>query len=101
MASTSARGFSSGWRKATGSSSPEMAATTFAAHERTLPAILSRQAARFGDRRLLVTSDASWSYADTATIARRAAATFAQVGVKSGDAVAILCGNRIEFMQAY
>ncbi len=74
---------------------------TFAAHERTLPAILRRQAARFAGRRLLVTSDNSWSYADALGIAGRAAAAFAHAGIKPGDAVAILCGNRAEFMQAF
>src|ERR1051325_319266 len=90
----------SGWKRATGNSSAEVTAT-FPAQERTLPAMLRRQAARFADRRLLVTGDSAWTYADTLAIAGRAAATLAQAGIKPGDAVAILCGNRSEFMQAY
>jgi carnitine-CoA ligase len=74
---------------------------TFAPHERTLPAILSRQAARYGSRRLLVTGDAAWSYQDALTIAGRAAAALVRAGIRPGDAVAILCGNRAEFLQAY
>ena len=76
-------------------------AVTFDAQERTLPAMLRRQAERYADRRLLVTSESSWSYADTLAIAGRAAASFAQAGIKPGDAVAFLVGNRIEFMQVY
>jgi carnitine-CoA ligase len=74
---------------------------SFAPHERTLPAMLSRQAARFGSRKLFVAGDAAWSYADALTIAGRAAAALARAGIKPGDAVAILCGNRAEFMQAF
>src|ERR1043166_7118195 len=97
---TSARVCWSGWRRATGNSSAEVTAT-FPAQERTRPAMLRRQAARFADRRLFVTGDSAWTYADTLAIAGRAAAALTQAGIKSGDAVAILCGNRSEYMQAY
>ncbi len=63
--------------------------------------MLRRQAERYAGHRLFVTGDTSWTYADTLKIAGRAAATLAQAGIKPGDAVAILCGNRSEFMQAY
>ena len=69
---------------------------TFAPRERTLPAILSRQASRFAARTMLVVSDTTWTYAQTLTIARRSAASLARAGIKPGDSVAILCANRAE-----
>lgn len=74
-------------------------APSFAPADRTLPVMLQRQAARYGDKRLFVTDEGTWSYADALAAAARAAATLAAAGVKRGDRVAILCGNRIAFLE--
>jgi crotonobetaine/carnitine-CoA ligase len=68
---------------------------------RTLPAMLERQARRYGDRRFFVAGAASWSFADARTVAARSAGTLAAAGVRPGDRVALLCGNQPELMQVY
>lgn len=43
----------------------------------------------------------SWTYAEFATLVRRAAAGFARLGVRKGDAVVIHLSNRPEFMLSW
>ncbi len=74
-------------------------AAPFAPADRTLPAMLERQAARYGDRRLVTTEDGAWTYAEAREAAARAAAALAQAGIARGDRVAILCGNRLAFLE--
>ena len=75
--------------------------TRFDPRERTLPQMLERQAERLGARPWIVAGETRWSYAD----ARRAAAAWGfalrEAGVRAGDRVALMCSNRIEFMQAF
>jgi crotonobetaine/carnitine-CoA ligase len=73
----------------------------FPARERTLPAILERQARRYGNRRFFSAGDAVWSFGDARTIAARFAGTLAAANVHPGDRVALVCGNRPELMQIY
>ena len=73
----------------------------FAPAERTLSTILARQAERYGDRVLLRCGAAEWTYAETASIAARWTARLSQAGVAAGDRVAIMAGNRPEFLQVY
>jgi len=73
----------------------------FPPHERTLPAMLERQARQYGDRRLFTAGQANWSFADARTIAARFAGTLAAAGVRPGERVALICGNRPELMQIY
>jgi len=67
--------------------------------QRTLPALLSTRTARnpqsplFSDRNTVLTS------ADATLIAARRAGTLAAHGIKRGDHVALLCGNRVEFIE--
>ena len=72
---------------------------SFSPAERTLPAMLERQATCYGERRLVVTDEGVWSYAEARDRAARAAATLARAGVGKGDRVAILCGNRLAFLE--
>ena len=67
--------------------------------DRVLPRLLPLQAERFGPRTLLVAGETSWSFADAPRIAARRAATLAAAGVVAGDRVAILSGNRAEFLE--
>jgi carnitine-CoA ligase len=69
--------------------------------KRTLPALLARQAALFGQRPLLSMPGGSWSHADaSAHVAGRAAALQA-AGIGFGDRVALMCSNRIEFLETF
>ena len=71
----------------------------FAPGERTLPAMLTRQAERYAKRPLVSAGDTTWSYADACDAAARFAATLRDAGIKAGDRVAIICSNRIEFLE--
>src|ERR1700689_687468 len=73
----------------------------YAPGERMLPAMLQRQARRYGDRRLFTFGDASWSFAGAPGIAARFAGTLATAGIRSGDRVALMCSNRAEFLEVY
>ena len=68
---------------------------------RTLPVMLQRQAERYGERSLFVCEGERWSYSDTADIAARSGSRFADAGIRKGDRVAILCGNRPEFLDLF
>ncbi len=80
---------------------PSRLPARFAPGERTLPAMLARQADRHGDRPLFKTRSAAWTVAECRDIAARAAGSLSQAGIVAGDRVAIMCGNRPEFMQLY
>jgi crotonobetaine/carnitine-CoA ligase len=71
----------------------------YAPRERTLPILLQRQAERFGERRVLVTTEATWTFAQACTLAAGQARTLADVGIRSGERVAILSGNRAEVLR--
>lgn len=73
-------------------------AASFSPAERTLPAMLTRQAERHGDKMLVTAGDTRWSCAEAATIAARMAGTLQAADIKAGDRVAIICSNRIEFV---
>lgn len=73
----------------------------FAPAERTLSTILTRQAERYGDRVLLRCGLVEWTYAETASMAARWATRLSRAGVAAGDRVAIMAGNRPEFLQVY
>ncbi|MGJ7493220.1 ATP-dependent acyl-CoA ligase [Variovorax sp. ZT4R33] len=69
--------------------------------ERTVPCLLQRQAVALGDRPLLTVAGSRWTHAGAVeAVARRAAALLA-AGVGRGDRVAILCGNRVEFLEVF
>lgn len=69
--------------------------------QRTLPAMLERQTARFGERPLLRIAGRSWTHADAQRAAGGRAAALAQAGVQRGDRVAVMSGNRIEFLEIF
>ncbi len=73
----------------------------FAPAMRTLPALLARQAERYGERVLFRFKDVSWSYNETLAQARLWAYRLTQAGVGHGDRVAIMSANRPEFLQVY
>ena len=75
--------------------------SAFPPGERTVPAMLQRQAQRYGNRPLFVAGEVSWCFAEAPTIAAGFAGTLAAAGVRPGDRVALMCGNRAEFMEAF
>ncbi|MES1264421.1 MAG: AMP-binding protein, partial [Variovorax sp.] len=68
---------------------------------RTVPAMLQRQAAAFGDRALLSIAGVEWTHAQAAGFVARRAAALQCAGVKRGDRVAVMCGNRVEVLEAF
>ena len=71
------------------------------AHARTVPALLRAQADAFGARPLLTIAGAQWSHRDAAEVAARRAAVLRAAGVVRGDRVALMCGNRFEFIETF
>jgi crotonobetaine/carnitine-CoA ligase len=69
--------------------------------QRTLPAMLRRQAEHFGDRPLLSVAGRSWTHRDAMAAASRRAASLQRAGVARGDRVALMSGNRIEFLEVF
>jgi crotonobetaine/carnitine-CoA ligase len=68
---------------------------------RTVPVMLQRQAERYGERALFSCDAARWSYADSVGVVARSGGRFASAGIGKGDRVAILCGNRPEFLDLF
>lgn len=65
----------------------------------TLPALLAARVARDGAAPLFSDRTTTWSGIDAMDIAARRAGMLAAHGVKRGDRIALLCTNRIEFME--
>jgi carnitine-CoA ligase len=80
---------------------PLHASRLFAPPDRTLPTMLSRGAKEFGDRPLVTAGDETWSYARAGEAAARFAGTLADAGLSVGDRVALICSNRIAFIQTF
>ena len=71
------------------------------AGERTLPALLERQAAIFGDRRYLKAGETVRTFAEMRDAAARTAGAFATAGVQAGDRIAVMSENRCEVVDAW
>ena len=69
--------------------------------ERTLPALLRRQAERYGDRPCLDITGAEWRHADAAREAARIGAALKAAGIGRGDRVALMGGNRVETLAVF
>jgi fatty-acyl-CoA synthase len=68
---------------------------------RTIPALLDEQAMKFGGREAFVAGTQRLTYGSLREEVRRTAKGLAALGVKRGDHVAILMGNRIEWVLAF
>ena len=66
--------------------------------EQTLPALLERQAQRYGDKPLLRMGTIERSFAGTRDATARAAGLLQAAGIERGDRVALMCENRIELL---
>ncbi len=69
--------------------------------ERTVPAMLARQADLHGERLLVAAQGESWSYAQAKAEAAAMGGTLRAAGVKSGDRVALICSNRLDFLRVF
>ena len=69
--------------------------------ERTLPRMLRRQAALYGNRRLVEIGGHAWSFTETLEMAARFGGALHAAGIERGDHVAVMCGNRQELLQVY
>lgn len=67
--------------------------------DRTVPQLLLRQAQRHGQRTLFVAGESRWTCADALDQAQAYGARLQQHGLRAGDRVALLCSNRVEFLQ--
>ena len=67
--------------------------------ECTLPALLNRQADAFGSKTLLEIDGSSYTYIQVRDRAAMTAAVLEQAGIRSGDRVATLAGNRLELLE--
>jgi crotonobetaine/carnitine-CoA ligase len=79
---------------------PLSIAELHAESHRTLPALLKNRAARNVDSPLFSDRSTTWTARDAIDVASRRAGALAAYGIQKGDRVAILCGNRIEFMES-
>jgi crotonobetaine/carnitine-CoA ligase len=69
--------------------------------ERGIGNLVRRAAAVFGDRTFVHWRGAAFSYADIDRRANRVANAFRSLGVRTGSRVAILCHNRIEYLEIW
>jgi len=67
--------------------------------QRTLPALLKRQAVLFGEQPFLAIAGARWVHRDAAVVAARRGAALRAAGIERGDRVAVMCSNRAEFVE--
>jgi len=70
-------------------------------HERTLPVLLKRQAEVFGERPLMTIAGGEWTHRDAPNAAARRAGALRTSGIARGDRVALMCSNRLEFLEAF
>lgn len=81
---------------------PDLAAVTaFPPARRTVPALLTTQAERYGAQPLFSCAGVQWSYDEARANAARHAGLLAAAGIGRGDRVAIVCGNRSELMSLF
>lgn len=71
------------------------------APERTLPAMLRHAAGRHRERPLLSVAGTSWTHREAADAAARRASALRAAGVSRGERVALMCGNRVEFLETF
>jgi crotonobetaine/carnitine-CoA ligase len=76
-------------------------ARDFAPADRTVPAMLARQAERFGGKTLVSSGGQTWTYAQARDEAAGFGATLRAAGIERGDRVALICSNRLEFLRAF
>jgi crotonobetaine/carnitine-CoA ligase len=69
--------------------------------DRVLPSMLRRQAALYGERKLVEIGAHVWTFRDALDAACRFGGTLRAAGIEAGDHVAVMCGNRPELLQVF
>jgi carnitine-CoA ligase len=69
--------------------------------ERTLPKMLLRQANRTPEKALVSAGGVTLTYAQACDVALRAAAALQSAGIHTGERVALICSNRMEFLEVF
>jgi crotonobetaine/carnitine-CoA ligase len=67
--------------------------------QRTLPALLERQAAAYGDRPLVRCGNAELTYTGVRDLAARSAGRLLAAGLSAGERVAMMAENRLELLE--
>ena len=75
------------------------ATEAFPIAQRTLVHLLRWQAEQFGDRPFARIEGAQWTHADPVRHAAARASALKAAGIQRGDRVALMCGNRVEFLE--
>jgi crotonobetaine/carnitine-CoA ligase len=81
--------------------SPEEELLSTPISEQNIPAMLERQARRYGAKPLFRLGRTEWSYAETRDAAARSAGVLRAAGIGVGDRVATMCGNRVELFELF
>src|SRR6201981_545196 len=63
--------------------------------------LVTRSAGRFPEREMICDGDRRWSYREFDAWTNRVAHGLSALGLKKGDAVALMSGNRAEFLAVY
>src|ERR1700746_1333498 len=63
--------------------------------------LVTRSAGRFPEREMICDGDRRWSYRDFDAWTNRVAHGLSALGLKKGDALALMSGNRAEFLAVY
>lgn len=75
------------------------ATEAFPIAQRTLAHLLRWQSSQFGTRPFLRMDGAQWTHADPVRHAAARASALKAAGIQRGDRVAVMCGNRVEFLE--
>lgn len=71
------------------------------AKQRTLPAILERQALRYDDRPFLTVGETTRTFVEMRDAVARLAGAFRRQGIAAGDRVAVMAENRLEVLDTW
>jgi len=67
----------------------------------TIPVLLQQQADRFGDKPLVRSGEAVWSYRHVVHRASYFAHALQAAGLEPGDRIAVFCDNRLQFLKVW
>jgi crotonobetaine/carnitine-CoA ligase len=80
---------------------PLDAGRILAPEQRCLALMLEAQARKFGAATLVQAGERRWSFAEAPELAARAAGRLERAGIQAGDRVALMCQNRVEFIEVF
>src|SRR6202022_5052287 len=78
-----------------------MNATSHLIHRVNVGDLVTRSAERFPEREMICDGDSRWSYRDFDAWTNRVAHGLSALGLQKGDALALMSGNRAEFLAIY